>query len=196
MADEKKINPNAKADEAWGWLPPPLIDEGRKVQTDWLHDFLLDPYPIRPAAVLRMPKFNMSTAEATALVNYFAAVDNADYPYDFDPRTRASYLAAAEAEHPNRTGRRAEDRHRQQLLREVPLGRRLRADGQRPGEGPAAWTRSTSGCGPTSCAPGSPIPSGLLPYTGMPVNIPPDKPVSQDLYKGTAASSSTRWWIC
>ena len=49
--------------------------KGRKVQTDWLHDFLLDPYPIRPAVVLRMPKFNMSSAEASKLANYFAAVD-------------------------------------------------------------------------------------------------------------------------
>ena len=67
--------------EAYGWLPPPLIGEGNKVQTAWLHDFLLDPYPIRPAVFLRMPKFNMSSAEATALANYFAAVDNADFPY-------------------------------------------------------------------------------------------------------------------
>jgi hypothetical protein len=31
---------------------------------------------------LRMPKFNMSRDEATKLVNYFAAVDNANYPYE------------------------------------------------------------------------------------------------------------------
>ena len=28
VADEKQVNPNAKADEAWGWLPPPLVGEG------------------------------------------------------------------------------------------------------------------------------------------------------------------------
>ena len=99
VAAERAINPNVKPDEAWGWLPPPLVGEGRKVQTEWLHGFLLDPHPIRPAAVLRMPKFNMSPAEATALVNYFAAIDNVNYPYEFDPRTQPSYLAAqAEAE--------------------------------------------------------------------------------------------------
>ena len=43
VADELKVNPNAKAEEGWGWLPPPLIGEGKKVQTKWLHDFLLDP---------------------------------------------------------------------------------------------------------------------------------------------------------
>ena len=36
-------NPNAKGAEAWAWLPPPLIGEGRKVQPAWLHDYLLDP---------------------------------------------------------------------------------------------------------------------------------------------------------
>ena len=116
VAEERKTNPNAKADEAWGWLPPPLKGEGRKVQTEWLHDFLLDPHVIRPAAVLRMPKFNMSSDEATKLVNYFAAVDGVDYPYDFDPRTREAHLAAAGVGASRENGRRAEDRHRQQLL--------------------------------------------------------------------------------
>jgi hypothetical protein len=64
------------------------------VQSDWLHDFLLEPYPIRPAVFLRMPKFNMTSAEATALVNYFAAVDNADYPYELAPQRLDSELTA------------------------------------------------------------------------------------------------------
>jgi hypothetical protein len=41
-----------------------------------------------------MPKFNMSSAEATALANYFAAVDNAEYPYDLAPQRLDSELAA------------------------------------------------------------------------------------------------------
>ncbi len=57
---------------------------------------------IRPAAVLRMPKFNMSADEATKLVNYFAAVDRVDYPYDFDPRTRQAHLEEQESQHPER----------------------------------------------------------------------------------------------
>src|SRR5204863_4918786 len=36
-----------KGKEAWGWVPPPLIGEGHKVQSDWLHDFLLEPFAIR-----------------------------------------------------------------------------------------------------------------------------------------------------
>ena len=38
------------------------------MQTDWLHDFLMDPTPIRPAVVLRMPNFHMSSDEASKLV--------------------------------------------------------------------------------------------------------------------------------
>ena len=64
-----------------------------------MHDFLLDPYRIRPAAVMRMPKFNMSSAEARALANYFAAMDDADYPHEFNPRRRDMYLASAEKQH-------------------------------------------------------------------------------------------------
>ena len=93
---ERLANPSAKGSEAWAWLPPPLIGEGTKVQSQWLHDFLLDPYPIRPAVFLRMPKFNMSSAEATQLANFFAARDDAEYPYEFDGRTRSNHLQEAE----------------------------------------------------------------------------------------------------
>ncbi|MFP6576686.1 MAG: hypothetical protein VB912_16115, partial [Pirellulaceae bacterium] len=78
----------------WGYLAPPLIGEGKKVQTSWLHEFLLDPSQIRPAVVLRMPRFNMSEREATQLVNYFAARDNADFPYSFVQRRRTAHLEA------------------------------------------------------------------------------------------------------
>lgn len=100
IAEERKANPSVVAAEAWGWLPPPLHHEGEKVQTDWLHDFLMDPFPIRPAVVLRMPNFHMSSDEASKLVNYFAAISNAEFPYEYQERRRAGYLAQAEAAHP------------------------------------------------------------------------------------------------
>ncbi len=178
------MNPHAKPEEAWGWLPPPLVGEGKKVQSEWLYEFLLDPYPIRPAVVLRMPKFNMSPDEASSLVNYFAAVDGADYPYNFDPRTLESHLAAANAEHPNRLDdamKIVTDNNyciKCHLVGDfVPAGsdrakapqldrvfRRMRPDFMHD------WVAN---------------PKRLLPYTGMPVNIPPDKGVAQALYKGT-----------
>ncbi len=42
----------------WNRLPPPLLREGNKVQTPWLTAFLKDPYAIRPAVQLRMPRFH------------------------------------------------------------------------------------------------------------------------------------------
>ncbi len=55
-------------------LPPPLIGQGERTQPEWLKKFLLEPQQVRNTTILRMPKFNMSQDEATALVDYFAAV--------------------------------------------------------------------------------------------------------------------------
>ncbi len=63
--------------------PPNLNTEGAKVQPDWLHAYFLNPdVKIRPWHVnLRMPNFHLSNAEATTLTKYFAAYDNAPFPY-------------------------------------------------------------------------------------------------------------------
>jgi mono/diheme cytochrome c family protein len=81
--------------------PPSLTHEGEKVQPGWLFQFLTNPVPIRPLAVLRMPRFNMSPDDAQALVNYFAAsskVTNSGigltYPYLAVPEREESYLTA------------------------------------------------------------------------------------------------------
>ena len=185
IADEKQVNPNVKPDDAWGWLPPPLVGEGKKVQSAWLHKFLLNPHPIRPPAVLRMPKFNFDSAKAAALVNYFAAVDGAEYPYVYDPRLDESSVAAAEQAHPGHldgalkivtnnnycvkchlvgdyTPAGSVKALAPQLLR---VHERLRPDYVH------GWVAN---------------PKRFLPYTGMPVNIPYNQPVSQDLYQGTS----------
>jgi cytochrome c551/c552 len=89
---EKESNPQADGKQAYGWLPPPLIGQGHKVQTEWLHGFLLEPFPIRPAVMMRMPRFNMSSKEASDLVNYFAAKDDAEYPYSSNAVTQDKML--------------------------------------------------------------------------------------------------------
>ncbi len=96
---EKEANPQADGKQAYGWLPPPLIGQGNKVQTEWLHSFLLQPFKIRPAVLLRMPKFNMSPDEATDLVNFFAAKDNANYPYEYSETTQTQRLDKADQEY-------------------------------------------------------------------------------------------------
>jgi cytochrome c2 len=93
IANARSTGSQANATEAWGWLPPPLMDEGVKVQTDWLHDFLMDPTHLRPAVVLRMPNFHMSSEEAAKLVDYFAAASGAEFPYEYRPERRPGYLA-------------------------------------------------------------------------------------------------------
>lgn len=185
IADEKEINPNVKPEDAWGWLPPPLVGEGKKVQSPWLHKFLLNPQTIRPPAVLRMPKFNLNSAQAAKLVDYFAARDGADFPYAYDPRLDAASVASKEAGHPG---------HLDGALKIVTntnycVKCHLVGDYAPPGN-------------PKALAPQLEVvherlrpgyvhdwianPKRFLPYTGMPVNIPFDKPVSQDLYKGTS----------
>jgi hypothetical protein len=192
IADERALNPNAKPEEAWGWLPPPLIGEGQKVQSGWLHDFLLDPYAIRPSTVLRMPKFNMSSDEASALVNYFAAVDGADYPYEFDSRTRLDHLLAAESQHPE---------YLQDAMKIVTnvsycVQCHLLGDYTPPGRGVALapqLDRIHERMRPEYLRGWLGEPKRFLPYTGMPKNIPydPNAPphyggVSQDLFPGTS----------
>jgi cytochrome c2 len=108
-----------KGEEAWGWVPPTLVGEGNKVQPDWLHSFLLEPYPIRPAVVLNMPKFNMSNASRRAISHRGA-------------RTRCRCRRDLQRQSLRRC-----DAHRHQHcgLREVPLAGRLCFDRRPAGEG-------------------------------------------------------------
>ena len=94
----------------WNRLPPPLLREGNKVQTPWVTAFLKDPYAIRPAVNLRMPRFHFgrtpqaAPVEMTGLANFFAANDGAEFPYPSIPQRDRSYLAAQEAKHPDYLG--------------------------------------------------------------------------------------------
>lgn len=83
---------------AWQMSPPPLYKEGIKVQNSWLYRFLREPERLRHVTVLRMPRFNLSPQEAQTLANYFAAVDEAPYPYQPIPQREPEYLAAMERE--------------------------------------------------------------------------------------------------
>ena len=185
IADEKEINPNVKPEEAWGWLPPPLIGEGKKVQSAWLHKFLLNHRTIRPAAVLRMPHFNWSADQAGKMVNYFAAVDGTDYPYVYDARLDEGSVAAKEQAHPG---------HLEGALRIVTNNNycvkcHLLGDYAPPGNPKALapqLERSHERLQPGYVHDWIANPKRFLPYTGMPVNVPFGAPVSQDLYAGTS----------
>lgn len=96
----KQLNPTTYGEykTARAALPPPLLREGEKTQPGWLYQFLLHPQQVRPATILRMPRFSMSPDEAMALVNYFAAIDRTSnpgdglaYPYATVPQKEPSY---------------------------------------------------------------------------------------------------------
>ena len=98
---------NAPFEGVWNRLPPPLLREGNKVQTPWLAAFLADPYAIRPAAQLRMPRFHYHDSgkglsrETDELANYFAARDRAEFPYQTIDERRPTYLSERSKAHPN-----------------------------------------------------------------------------------------------
>ncbi len=167
IADAKKRGESVKDNEIWGWLPPPLVGQGRKVQNDWFREFLLNPYPIRPPALLRMPKFNMTVAEAQAIADYFEARDNPNYP-DVFAEAPAAPLDELDVEA-------AEDAFKLVVSGNFCVKCHLVGDFRPAG--------SVAALGPNLADVHQRLkrdyvrrwianPLRLLPYTGMPVNIP------------------------
>jgi cytochrome c2 len=188
---EREVNPAAKASEAWGWVPPPLVGEGRKVQPDWLYNFLLNPYPIRPAVFLRMPKFNMSPDEAQALVNYFAAKDNANYPYQFVAPRQPGVLDAKDDRYAeqNQGGSRLDDAMKIVTNNAGCVKCHMVSDFVPQGS-PRAKAPNLADVyrrlQPEYIKPYIAKPDSILPYTGMPVNINPQTGfATQGLYHGS-----------
>jgi mono/diheme cytochrome c family protein len=79
-----------------GDLAPDLTLEGTAVQRTWLVNFLKSPTTLRPALIRRMPRFNMTDAEANTLADYIMTVYQTP-AFDRD-EIDASRLGAAEAE--------------------------------------------------------------------------------------------------
>lgn len=52
----------------------PLTIEGSKVQFEWLRDYLVKPYALRPLLIERMPRFRMTEKEASLMANYIKTV--------------------------------------------------------------------------------------------------------------------------
>lgn len=206
VAAEKAVTPNASGSQAWGWLPPPLMGLGEKARADWLHDYLLDPEPIRPAAVLNMPRFTLSTDEATTLANYFAAVDRVDYPHQFTEQRRSTHLADAEMRYQSRlkelstpdtalSGNRLDDAMRLTTDKNYCVTCHIIGDFDPQtndlAKGPdlaVIYKRVR----PDYLRKWIAKPVSIRPYTGMPVNIPFDSTkehlggVDQSLYHGTS----------
>jgi len=196
--------------KAWGWLPPPLAHEGANVQPAWLYQYLLNPVAIRPAAVLAMPKFNLSPSEAAKLVDYFAAASSVEYPYlalagvaagangrlsrsfsaagangrrDVSPGGHAGFVAAAAGE----------ESGAMRLLtdRKTFCAKCHLIGDYNPGGSPSAMAPDLEQVGrrirPDYLRRWLTDPKSELPYTAMPVNFPPTgPPLGQDLAPGTS----------
>ncbi len=79
--------------------PPILRGEGAKLQHHWFHQFLQQVEPLRPWLVVRMPSFNLTSDEATTLVEYFAALSQHDAAYLTDSLARVDgYIDESEAQ--------------------------------------------------------------------------------------------------
>ncbi len=192
IAEAKQAGSTAGPQEAWGFLPPALVHVGRAVQPGWLHDYLLQPSVIRPASLLRMPKYNLSPAEARKLADYFAAAAGAEFPFDSDPRGIAARQAAGASS-------RFESWQRAYRLvtdEKAFCGQCHLFGDRRPGGGtPSAgsWTtlapnlqRVAARIRPEYLRRWLADPKAILPYTPMPVNFPPNERRGQDLLPGTS----------
>jgi len=202
---EKQVNPAAKGTESWAWVPPPLLNEGNKVQSAWLHDFLLNPYPIRPAVVLRMPRFNMSSEESAALVEYFSAVDDSEYPYASTERRQPSYLAEKQQAYEQKQPKPADGAKARERLQDglrivtnnnycvkCHLVGDFEPTGSDRAKGPNL-ARVYERFRPQYLRDWIANPKKFLPYSAMPINIPFDPEdkewqggISRDLYHGTS----------
>lgn len=71
--------------------PPPLVlvngtlNEGEKVQAEWLFNFLYRPITIRPWLEVRMPTFRLRDEEMAGLAGYFVALAGLNVPFEFVP---------------------------------------------------------------------------------------------------------------
>ncbi len=80
-----------------GSMAPDLTWEGTSVTRAWLVNFLKNPNTLRPALIRRMPKFNVTDAEANTLADYIMTVYQTP-AFDRDAIDPARF-AAADGEH-------------------------------------------------------------------------------------------------
>ncbi len=160
----------ATEQEALGWGPPPLVHARRSLQRRWTVGFLARPTTVRPATVLRMPRYALRPEEIDALAAYLTeetdrAEDADGAPAAFDERAwalitdRTTFCAKCHVINDLRPS----GSSRTVLAPDLTLAaRRLRGPFFR------RWLAS---------------PKSVLPYTAMPVNFPPSgEPLGQDLF--------------
>lgn len=93
-------HPQADADKFTdSYSPPQLYGLGKKVNPQWLFEFLHQPdTKIRPWIQVRMPTFKFNAAHLNILIKYFNALDNAEFPFEdkVDTSLSSGELAVAQ----------------------------------------------------------------------------------------------------
>ena len=151
------------------------------MQTPWLTAFLKDPYPIRPAAQLRMPRFHYSKLDDVSphdtreLANYFPASDGADFPYQPIPEREQDYLSKLERQHPGYLGAGWQMMTKGACVQCHAIGQYQPTGGAEVVNGPDLRQVSPR-FRPGYLAEWLANPRRLIPYTAMPQNIPPHGP--------------------
>jgi len=184
---------------AWGSLPPPLVHEGTKVRAEWLHQYLLDPVPIRPSSVMRMPRYPLTSDEARRLTEYFAALAASDS--SGVPLSAATETTAALATRPRPGVADEQDRlrlERMQRAMRLVIDRttycakcHVIGDYRPGGEVQTTLAPDLTEVGPRLRADylyrWLAHPQAVLPYTAMPVNFPPvGGPLDASVFPGTS----------
>jgi hypothetical protein len=124
----------------------------------------------------------MSPAEAGALVNYFAAKDNVDFPYEHNPKTSQSLSSQEETRMENAFKIVTDATNYcvkcHKVGDYVPQGA--------PSAHSPALDRVAERLRPEFVEKWIANPARILPYTAMPALIKPDKPADQKLFPGTS----------
>ncbi len=94
----KGKDPNDAKAMTLSFSPPNLVGEGKKVQAQWLYEFIHSPTPIRPWLSVRMPTYRYHAAEINTIVKYFNYLDDQEFPFTeiYHPNMNAEEQAAAE----------------------------------------------------------------------------------------------------
>ena len=169
--------------EAWGRVPPPLVGEAGEPSPAGFTTTCCRRRRSGPRWTMRMPRFQFSPDEAAALVDYFALAGGVDFPYAAGPENlprdgvdAREFLPGSRRCGSSSIGRPSE----------VPPHRRLQSGGD------ADDSRSRSAqvgrrIRPEYLRRWLADPRSILPYTGMPVNFPPNgAPLGQDLMPATS----------
>lgn len=74
--------PDPEVEKVYGsFAPPNLHGAGKKLNPEWLFNFLHQPETVRPWLNVRMPSYRLNTSHLNMLVRYFNFLDKEEFPF-------------------------------------------------------------------------------------------------------------------